>query len=250
MRRGLERKAAKAAGERFYETGKPCRNGHIAKRYTGSGACSVCAVEAVQKWQAKGIEHPERTSARERGETHYTTGEPCQNGHPGLRYVSNGICVDCDTDRMARYHAARPGLGAKWARDRRAKDPSGHRAEVKRWAQKNPEKTKEILDRWRENNLERARELARVGVAARRAREAACGGTITPEDIAEATTRQKGRCAECGEKHRRLEADHIIPLARGGRNDRGNLQMLCRSCNARKGARDPLEWAASRGRLC
>lgn len=30
--------------------------------------------------------------------------------------------------------------------------------------------------------------------------------------------------------------DHIVPLANGGLNDVTNIQLLCRSCNARKHA--------------
>ena len=36
----------------------------------------------------------------------------------------------------------------------------------------------------------------------------------------------------------RLEIDHIHPLARGGTNKLDNLQVLCRSCNARKWANE------------
>jgi len=33
----------------------------------------------------------------------------------------------------------------------------------------------------------------------------------------------------------RLECDHIIPLARGGRTEMSNLQTLCKECNRKKG---------------
>lgn len=34
--------AARAAGEKTYMTGLPCKNGHYARRYTSSGACTEC----------------------------------------------------------------------------------------------------------------------------------------------------------------------------------------------------------------
>ena len=46
----------------------------------------------------------------------------------------------------------------------------------------------------------------------------------------------KGPCKYCGAKER-IEADHIVPLSKGGKNDISNIQPLCRSCNARKSAR-------------
>lgn len=43
-------------------------------------------------------------------------------------------------------------------------------------------------------------------------------------------------CQRCG-SHVELTVDHIIPLAAGGTDDDDNLQTLCFSCNASKGAR-------------
>lgn len=47
------------------------------------------------------------------------------------------------------------------------------------------------------------------------------------------------RCQICGRKLTRdtVTIDHIVPLARHGRNNIENLQPLCRSCNSRKGTR-------------
>lgn len=43
-------------------------------------------------------------------------------------------------------------------------------------------------------------------------------------------------CVYCQSK-RRLEIDHITPISKGGTDERGNLQTLCRTCNRRKGAK-------------
>ena len=48
------------------------------------------------------------------------------------------------------------------------------------------------------------------------------------------------RCETCGASPQddgvRLEIDHIHPVSRGGTNDPSNLRVLCRDCNAGKGA--------------
>lgn len=44
------------------------------------------------------------------------------------------------------------------------------------------------------------------------------------------------RCQHCGVR-RFLTVDHIVPVVRGGTNDRSNLQTLCYSCNCSKGGR-------------
>jgi diadenosine tetraphosphate (Ap4A) HIT family hydrolase/5-methylcytosine-specific restriction endonuclease McrA len=53
-----------------------------------------------------------------------------------------------------------------------------------------------------------------------------------------------GRCQLCGitAKERPLDVDHIIPRARGGRNELANLQVLCAKCNRSKRDRDSTDF--------
>lgn len=50
--KAAERKAAKDAGERFYFTGKPCKAGHVARRYTSGFLCEQCSVEKIAREKA------------------------------------------------------------------------------------------------------------------------------------------------------------------------------------------------------
>jgi ribosomal protein S27E len=48
----------------------------------------------------------------------------------------------------------------------------------------------------------------------------------------------KFQCNFCGEKEeKKLTIDHIKPVSKGGTDDLNNLQILCRSCNSKKGAK-------------
>lgn len=45
-----------------------------------------------------------------------------------------------------------------------------------------------------------------------------------------------GKCVYCGSPDS-LEVDHVIPVVRGGKSNRENLQPLCKPCNRTKGRR-------------
>jgi hypothetical protein len=50
--------------------------------------------------------------------------------------------------------------------------------------------------------------------------------------------RDEFRCVTCGSTEM-LAVDHKQPRSKGGSDDDDNLQILCRSCNSRKGVRVP-----------
>lgn len=96
------------------------------------------------------------------------------------------------------------------------------------------ERGKEInkASRKRYKQTERGRMIIRIS----RMRRRHADGSFTPEEWNEKLILFGGACAHCGSKDS-IEADHVVPIKKGGSNYIDNIQPLCRSCNASKGAR-------------
>lgn len=69
------------------------------------------------------------------------------------------------------------------------------------------------------------------------------------EELAKASSKDDGRpprddytCAYCGERGKKLECDHVIPVSRGGSNEKYNLVTSCFSCNRSKSDKLLSEW--------
>lgn len=64
---------------------------------------------------------------------------------------------------------------------------------------------------------------------------------LTPKLRYEILQRDNFTCVLCGRSSERdgvkLEVDHIVPVSKGGRTERGNLRTLCWDCNRGKGSR-------------
>lgn len=85
-------------------------------------------------------------------------------------------------------------------------------------------------------------EAKRASVRARRARRAKAGVfRFTPKDWRRLVNRQRGRCFYCG-KVAKLEADHVVPIARGGVHSVGNIVASCGPCNRAKWSRTVMEF--------
>lgn len=130
------------------------------------------------------------------------------------------------------------------ARRHREAKKDERNAYLRRWHAENLEQSKAIKAKYRRQNPEQGR----LDAQRRRCRLKGVDGSFTVSDIERITERQGGRCA-CCRKKRKLTIDHITPLAKGGSNWPRNIQMLCKSCNSRKQARDPIEFMQSMGAL-
>jgi 5-methylcytosine-specific restriction endonuclease McrA len=200
-----------------------------------------------------------RSKARAARLIHYDEGRLCPRNHiPIRRLVSTGGCVVCQREHAARYYRLDPdkmvAKALKWARDnpdkfreKEARRDRSKDAPVKAAHRlRNLEKLREYMAEWQRNNPERRR----ANQAKRRARLRGSDGAYTPEDVAALLSVQGGRCAYCRKSVKRaFHVDHIMPLALGGSNVRANLQVLCASCNSKKGKRHPVEFAKTIGML-
>lgn len=99
-------------------------------------------------------------------------------------------------------------------------------------------------------NPEKTRLHGRVKSSRRRARLKTSGGYYTKADIERIMALQKCKCANCGCSIKDMyHIDHRIPVSKGGDNSPTNIDLLCPSCNARKAAKLPHEFARENGRL-
>jgi 5-methylcytosine-specific restriction endonuclease McrA len=117
--------------------------------------------------------------------------------------------------------------GAKACRERR-RDDGREAATLRQYRRNNPDKVREFAGRRKDRKMDR----------------------LPYGTIPKLRERQKNRCAICSTSLRHGDhLDHILPLARGGRHEPGNLQLLCPPCNLHKSDRDPIKHMQSLGRL-
>lgn len=229
----VTRKEAKAAGLQRYFTGKPCRNGHLLQRYTSKGNCPGCLQTAALRFR---INNPEAITAIWRRSD--------QKRYPKIRHKI--------VARTMKWRANNPGKRNEAERARNKTKPSVRANQRIRAEITYPGRATEWVRQWARRNPEKNLERARLGQHRRRARKMAAGGSHTADDIHKLLWLQVHLCAHpwCRVSIKdKYHIDHIVALARGGSNDRRNIQLLCPPCNLKKNAKHPIEVARQNGFL-
>lgn len=123
-------------------------------------------------------------------------------------------------------------------------------AQQKAWREANKERHIANSKAWREANPDRYSASKRNNVRHRRAIKRNAIGNHTTTDVLNLLVLQRNKCACCLKSIKNgYHVDHVIPLSKGGSNDKYNLQLLCAPCNLSKSAKDPIEFNQSLGLL-
>lgn len=185
-------------------------------------------------------------------------------------------CKTCTRAYLATYHDKNRESANRKSSEYYAKNKEARKAANKRWVSENMDRYAEwrrsyyqqnkdrILERSNARYQEKGEEIRarltayraayperRRAIDARmRVKRLIAPGSHTAADIANLMKLQRGKCVVCKcDIRKSFHVDHVQPLAKGGSNDRDNLQLLCPPCNKRKHARDPIEFMNKQGYL-
>lgn len=122
--------------------------------------------------------------------------------------------------------------------------PSGRKKQSLMTAQE----LKDHLTAQRRAYRERNREYVRTQNKLRHLKNRAAGHAPDKYDLGRMLCSQDARCTYCADLlPRQTHLDHKMPVSRGGTNALPNLQLLCPTCNMRKGAMTHEEYARKLG---
>lgn len=229
------RREARDSNSPLYFTGDPCKYGHIKPRYMTSGTCVAC----MKKISAEAYKRdPGKVRRSKENDPNFNAKAAARKRLRRKRDTQKARIADKRARQLNRVnvlqHARNWRQGNKdhvrnytKRYDSTRRDLVERSARATRWAKENPEK-----------------HLANCHK--RRTRKLGAEGSYTPGDIDLIFVRQQGFCAACKRSiSKRYTIDHKMPLCRGGSNWPSNLQLLCKSCNSKKGKRTMEEWLAA-----
>lgn len=146
------------------------------------------------------------------------------------------------TYRRANPEKRREGI-ARW----RGANPERVRTSRAAYYASNAKKEREAAAAWQKANPERARSIksawhkANPNSTAQRLRRYGVKPEMTAVQWREILVTNNHCCAYCGTAGP-MTKDHVIPLSRGGTDNKDNILPACNFCNCSKGAKPLLEW--------
>lgn len=153
-------------------------------------------------------------------------GSPCKNCQNTLRYVNGNSCIHCMKMRLKSQ--VRKDYDAEYHK----KNSDKKIQTAKEWIKNNPDKRKFISF----NYDSKRRAIKKDGDSFMKVKLWA--------------KEQKKICYWCDiDCENNYHIDHYVPLAKGGEHIIENLVISCPSCNLRKNAKDPYEFAKIKGKL-
>lgn len=241
---------------------------------TATKVCSTCKTEKPRSAFSKksrtkdGLNCQCKECCAKAFKEYYDANHAAQLERAARRRAENPISPEVDRRRSADYRARnRDAIAerrkARYAVDARLREQNVTRA--RQWYEQNKERQsacnkvryaqnsdhiKQRVRAYEQANIERVKEWKRVTANKRRARLMEAGGQYSVDDIKRLMELQRCKCANCGISiKKKYHIDHRIPVAKGGSNHASNIELLCPSCNLRKSAKLPHEFAQENGRL-
>jgi 5-methylcytosine-specific restriction endonuclease McrA len=108
---------------------------------------------------------------------------------------------------------------------------ASRRKSTKKYRLKYPERSKASTAAYKRKNAARINAINNTW----RTRKTQAGGSFTAEEWKLLCKKYNYKCLCCG-KRKKLTADHVIPVSKGGSSNITNIQPLCQSCNSKKRA--------------
>lgn len=221
----ITRKAARTVGLKHYFTGRPCKRGHIDKRFVDSCGCVTCARDRTRE-KYRALDPTNRQAVYERRKD----------------YVRQW--AKANRDRKATVDARRRNknkeINPNYFRDHYAKNKEVKKQKSRDWYKANTERALKAQREWCAKHRELVREIGRRSASTRRARKKAVFvELVDPRVVFE---RAKGVCGICRKRvdmNSRWEVDHVIPVSKGGTHSYDNVQLAHRKCNREKSAKLP-----------
>ena len=116
-------------------------------------------------------------------------------------------------------------VSSQWNAD----NPERASVTKRKWEEDNPDKAKEHRTKWCKANPDKLKAKDHR----HRTAKTKAGGSFSATEWKALCKKYKHLCLCCGKK-KKLTADHVIPVSKGGTSNISNIQPLCGPCNSRK----------------